>query len=359
MDNGRKFSLFISSTYEDLLEERKALMEVALDNNFIPVGMEQFYAVPTDQWNVITKMIDECDFYLVMIAGRYGSIDDKSGKSYTENEYNYAKAKGIPVIVLIKSSMTITEDKMDSGDEKYNKMQLLDEFKARVKKDSNTVCEFEDINSLRHIASQSLKNSITYADENADWVRYKDVADVINEEIEGRKKAFIELDKHQSKLLEEMKMILSEFGTKLTNIEKNQISKSEIPVATKEDIHSLFRVEGEKLIIGSDYNVIDAAFLLVYAASGNGQIMKINTLNFPTCVSASGKQFMKDDTARESTRWVEALDILIEHGWVKPVGYKNQLFDVTRTGYQKADELKVKFDINTNKEPMEELKRFN
>ena len=39
----RKFSLFISSTYEDLKEERKALMEVALDNNFIPVGMEQFY----------------------------------------------------------------------------------------------------------------------------------------------------------------------------------------------------------------------------------------------------------------------------------------------------------------------------
>lgn len=42
MTNRRKFSVFISSTYEDLKEERQALFGVALENNFIPVGMEQF-----------------------------------------------------------------------------------------------------------------------------------------------------------------------------------------------------------------------------------------------------------------------------------------------------------------------------
>ena len=90
MKNIRKFSVFISSTYEDLKNERQALMEVALENNFIPVGMEQFHAAPTSQWNVITKMIDECDFYLLVIGGRYGSIDEEVGISYTEKEYNYA-----------------------------------------------------------------------------------------------------------------------------------------------------------------------------------------------------------------------------------------------------------------------------
>jgi hypothetical protein len=70
MKNIRKFSIFISSTYEDLKEERQALVGVALENNFIPVGMEQFHAAPTSQWNVITKMIDECDFYLLIIGGR-------------------------------------------------------------------------------------------------------------------------------------------------------------------------------------------------------------------------------------------------------------------------------------------------
>ena len=46
MKSRRKFSIFISSTYEDLKEERQALVGVALENNFIPVGMEQFHAAP-------------------------------------------------------------------------------------------------------------------------------------------------------------------------------------------------------------------------------------------------------------------------------------------------------------------------
>ena len=97
------------------------MVGVALENNFIPVGMEQFHAAPTSQWNVITKMIDECDFYLLVIGGRYGSIDEEAGISYTEKEYNYAKDKGLPVLVLIKESSAITESEQDIGDEKYDK----------------------------------------------------------------------------------------------------------------------------------------------------------------------------------------------------------------------------------------------
>ena len=152
MKNIRKFSVFISSTYEDLKNERQALMGVALENNFIPVGMEQFHAAPTSQWNVITKMIDECDFYLLVIGGRYGSIDEEVGISYTEKEYNYAKDKGLPVLVLIKKSSAITESEQDIGDDKYTKMKMLETFRNRVKNDRNTVDFFTDINSLKYKA---------------------------------------------------------------------------------------------------------------------------------------------------------------------------------------------------------------
>ena len=54
-------------------------------------------------------MIDECDLYLLVIGGRYGSIDEETGMSYTEKEYNYAKTKGLPVLVLIKEPSAITE----------------------------------------------------------------------------------------------------------------------------------------------------------------------------------------------------------------------------------------------------------
>ena len=111
--------------------------------------MEQFHAAPTSQWNVITKMIDECDFYLLVIGARYGSIDEETGISYTEKEYNYAKNKGLPVLVLIKQSSAISENEKDTGNDKYEKMKRLDEFRERVKNDKNTVDFFTDLNSLK------------------------------------------------------------------------------------------------------------------------------------------------------------------------------------------------------------------
>ena len=102
MKNRRKFSIFISSTYEDLKKERQALVGVALENNFIPVGMEQFHAAPTSQWNVITKMIDECDFYLLVIGARYGSIDEETGISNIISAIR--KITQIPIIILTDAS---------------------------------------------------------------------------------------------------------------------------------------------------------------------------------------------------------------------------------------------------------------
>ncbi len=370
----RKFSVFISSTYDDLKEQRQALMGVALENNFIPVGMEQFHAAPASQWDVITKMIDECDFYLLVIGGRYGSIDEEAGISYTEKEYNYAKTKGLPVLVLIKESSAITESEQDTGDEKYDKytkMRKLEEFRNRVKNDENTVDFFTDINSLKYKASPTFSNAINYAAENAGWVRYRDIVDVINEEAEVRNKANAEIGENQQKLLEEMKEMLSQFGIRLNDIENNQLTWEEIPEVTSEDIKKLFRVENETLIVentetdkpvvGQDdvgHIPIDSAFLLVYAADGDGQIIKIQTLSSPIQISTSGKQFTADSSKRESARWVEALDRLIEWGWVKPVGYKGEIFELTGTGYSKADWLKDGMGIDTSKDPLDELKEF-
>lgn len=209
----RKFSLFISSTYEDLKEERQALIGVALENGFIPVGMEQFHGAPADQWTVITKIIDECDFYLLVVGGRYGSIDETINKSYTEKEYDYAKAKGIPVLVLIKNPTSITENKKDSGPNKYDLMERLDKFRSKVKNDGNTVDFFDNLDKLKYVSSATLKNAIEYADENSGWVIFKDIAGVINEEAENRNKANAELEEQQQKILREMKEMLTGFGS--------------------------------------------------------------------------------------------------------------------------------------------------
>ena len=103
---------------------------------------------------------------------------------------------------------------------------------------------------------------------------------------------------------------------------------------------------------------IEPAFLLVYAAAGDGQIIRIQTLDTPTQVAVSGKEFMAEMSRRESARWVEALDMLISWGWVKAVGHKGNVFQLTGTGYKNADWLKERMSINTDNEPLEELKEF-
>lgn len=96
----RRYEFFISSTYEDLKEERRFLQEVIIRQGHIPVGMELFDAGFASQWDVISKAIDEADYYVVIIAGRYGSISE-DGLSYTEKEFRYASERRKPVIVFM------------------------------------------------------------------------------------------------------------------------------------------------------------------------------------------------------------------------------------------------------------------
>lgn len=93
----KKYQVFVSSTFEDLKDEREKVIEILLNKNCIPVGMEYFPAADDEQMTIIKELIDECDYYVLILGGKYGSIDPDSGKSYTQLEYEYALEKGIPI----------------------------------------------------------------------------------------------------------------------------------------------------------------------------------------------------------------------------------------------------------------------
>ena len=97
----KKLQVFVSSTYTDLKEERQAAVEAILDAGHIPAGMELFKAGNESQLKTIYKWIDESDVYMLILGGRYGSIKSKSGKSYTQLEYEYALSKRIPFLQLL------------------------------------------------------------------------------------------------------------------------------------------------------------------------------------------------------------------------------------------------------------------
>lgn len=96
----KRYQVFISSTFNDLREARRAVQDVLISIGDFPVQMEDFPAADEDQFDFIKSLIDKCDYYVLIIAGRYGTLD-KDGISYTEKEYRYAVSKGVPVLVML------------------------------------------------------------------------------------------------------------------------------------------------------------------------------------------------------------------------------------------------------------------
>lgn len=125
------YQVFVSSTFEDLQEERKEVMQALLELDCMPAGMELFPASNDDQWTLIKRVIDNCDYYLLIIGGRYGSTNDK-GVSYTQMEFEYAIETGKPIISFLpKSPGDIPSSKCEQDS---NKQQKLEQFKELAKK---------------------------------------------------------------------------------------------------------------------------------------------------------------------------------------------------------------------------------
>ena len=140
----KKYQVFISSTYEDLKEERAAVTQCLLDNNCIPVGMEQFPASNMSQMEYIEKMLDDCDYYILIIGGRYGSLDD-DGVGYTEKEYNYAQQKGIPVMAFVN----LHPEKLPNEKCEHANIEKFKAFRDRVRNAKKLVKGYSDIGDLK------------------------------------------------------------------------------------------------------------------------------------------------------------------------------------------------------------------
>ncbi len=213
MEN-KKHQIFVSSTYVDLIDTRKKVIESIMEMNEFPVGMEMFSAENADQWSVIKRTIDESDYYVVIIGHRYGSIEPKSGVSYTEQEYDYAISKNIPVLAFIRDrDVPLTDDERET-DTQFQ--QKLNKF---IEKAQTRMCQFwvndDDLISKVPIA---LFKSFTNNPQTG-WIRGNQAisADITNE--------LARLSKENNELKEKLKHIenldnLPKLGLKVNNDEQ-------------------------------------------------------------------------------------------------------------------------------------------
>ncbi|MDP3816586.1 DUF4062 domain-containing protein [Pseudomonas sp.] len=125
----KKYQVFISSTYEDLKEERNQAIKAVLEMGHIPVGMEMFSAADEEQWKLIARQIEATDYYVIIIGHRYGS-ETPEGISYTEKEYDFAKSCGVPTLgFVIDEKASWPADRIDKDSKKKKK---LDGLKSKV-----------------------------------------------------------------------------------------------------------------------------------------------------------------------------------------------------------------------------------
>ena len=226
----KRYQVFVSSTYVDLVEERSEVMQALLELECMPAGMEIFPAANDTQWDWIRKVIDESDYYIVLVGGRYGSLNKKTGASYTEMEYRYAIDIGKPVLGFIREDPENIPSKFaESTDEKKQKLEA---FRELVQ---TRLCKF--YNSPADLGAK-VSRSITQLKKQfpaVGWVRADEFDSIVTAE-------------EQLKLSRENE----DLRAKLSALEKTRASKIENLAAGKDlyEVTFSFSIQGKNQTTG-------------------------------------------------------------------------------------------------------------
>lgn len=179
MSQEKKYQVFISSTYTDLIDARNAAINTVLESYNFPVGMEMFGADNDEQWTIIKDLIDSSDFYILIMGHRYGSISQKDGISFTEKEFDYALEKGVKLMCFVRKENVATLP--HERDEDPAIKEKISQFRTKVTTDRT--CEFWDsVDDLKHKISNSLyKNMRKHG--GTGWVRGNQISGQLAEEM--------------------------------------------------------------------------------------------------------------------------------------------------------------------------------
>ncbi|QDU08158.1 DUF4062 domain-containing protein [Gimesia aquarii] len=167
----KRFQIFVSSTYADLKEERQKVIQTLMEMDCIPAGMELFPAADEEQFEFIKRIIDDCDYYLLIIGGRYGSLTSE-GISYTEKEYEYAVSIGLKVLAFVHEKpeeIPVGKSEIDQA-----LREKLDDFRTKVS-DSRLVKFWSHATELPGLVSLSLSKTIKLYPA-IGWVRANNIA---------------------------------------------------------------------------------------------------------------------------------------------------------------------------------------
>lgn len=237
---GKKYQVFVSSTFVDLKDQRQAVSRAILNLGHIPAGMELFPAADVDQMAFIKKVIDDCDYYILIIGGRYGSISD-SGLSFTEMEYHYAVERQKPVLAFIHKDVKELKAKdVDAAPELVDKLEA---FKRTVSQ-GRLIEYWDSVESLESKALIALTNAFNEQPQTG-WRR--DTGE-LSQEAQQRMDRLRERYEFFREQLERQRRISIDLSEKIKAYESLAEAKIEIRYASHQNGAVSFEMTAEEII---------------------------------------------------------------------------------------------------------------
>lgn len=100
---------------------------------FLFVTWQTFSPSDKSQWEIIKKVIEECDCFFLILAGRYGSYDNNDKIGFTEKEFDYAVHLNKPIYVFLHNN--INDLPLEKSETSATMQKKLKKFRDKAKAD--------------------------------------------------------------------------------------------------------------------------------------------------------------------------------------------------------------------------------
>ena len=270
----KRYQVFVSSTFEDLKDERGKVIDTMLSLDCFPAGMELFPAMDEEIFEYVKRIIDDSDYYLLIIGGRYGDVDE-SGVSWNEKEYDYAVSKQIPIIAFDHVDFTkLPAGKTDQDDKKRKKLIA---FKKKVSK-GRLIKYWNDANDLAAVVAKSLPK-VLEKHQRTGWVRADSITsgdaqkeiDRLKNEITNYHNQVKKLEADLAKKNEELKSYQKKVNNVTSGLEKilDELKGAQETIGPHSNVKTItipgtdvsfrmVRVNGGTFMMGANKGDIDA-----------------------------------------------------------------------------------------------------
>ncbi|PBP63353.1 hypothetical protein CCL21_27500 [Pseudomonas syringae] len=316
-----KYQIFVSSTYNDLKEPRDLVIKAILEMGHIPVGMEMFSAADEEQWSIIQRQIDQSDYYVLIMANRYGSVTAEN-ISYTEKEYDYARSLQIPCLgFILESSASWPTDYTDTEADKVDSLRL---FREKVKQ--RPVSFWKNFDDLYGKCAVALMKAFTTHPREG-WVRASQYSD-------GKSTAeLIRLSAENAKLREELEKSLVSGDERKIKADRDFIkilraNTRELHVWKKDAKEWEFAGEASLLTI---FNELGPNMLFEMSVATVGMDVAINVACIPPNELRADHP-MPVNNVKDWLADFAAMELIVPSNKKKPVADKGEYWTLSDTG---------------------------